>query len=254
MNVFVDSNCIAILNVLNESKEGVFGAVRFQKLLFLVWKELNTPICYTFYKREMGPHSRELKTDLEYLAEIGCINIETSPTAESNDLFIYRISSEGKRVLSRVNPYEAYIDRFKLLLSSYGYKKLDDILDYVHTNYKDDVYAPKFEEVFDIVRKDSQLAEMFWENVAKEYEGVTPFWYLSVLLKDVARKIPEYSGVYEIIFEMYLLLMEHSKTFSRYLAKRQPIPAIEKSLRELIYDKCYTILKAVHPEMVIEEV
>ena len=161
MHVFVDTNCMAILNVLNEAKEGIFGAVRFQKLLFLLLEEFKLPLNYTFYKRDMGPHTKELKADLKYLAEVGLIEEEARPTDELNDLFVYRITESGKNLLRETNIYKEYIDRFRLLLDSYGYERLDKLLDYVHSNYPEDVYAPDFQDILKVMRTDSKLAEIF---------------------------------------------------------------------------------------------
>jgi uncharacterized protein YwgA len=249
--IFLDTSSGNILGFLNENKE-LFGAVRIQKLVFLLWKEFQVPFKYCFDKLKMGPHSWELKADLDYLKDVGCIQIEEKSTDDEHDLRIYKITKKGEKLLEEKHYrdlYNAYIDRFRLLLQSYRSVKGEELLNYVHSKYTDDLYGPDLMERFKIMNKDAKLAEIFWENLAKEYE-VTPFWYLSVFLRDI-KEVPQDIKVRELIFELYDLLMKYSKDASRYLIAQQGIGIGGRNdIQNLIYDKCYVILKTIGLEMV----
>ena len=191
---------------------------------------------------DMGPCSREVLSDINYLLDVDCI-VEETKSMEKGDLLIYKITEKGKELWKKLPSREEYLSRINLLLEIYGYKKLDELLDYVHSKYTEEVYAPSFEELIKVMKIDTNLARLFWEKIAEEYEEATPFWYLASLLNDIlSQKLPSDRAFKDILFELYTFLMDYSKRSSIHLQKDKTL-SIKKSLQKFVYDKCYVLLQ-----------
>ncbi len=120
------------------SKSGVIqGKTKIQKLVFLLQKEKNIPLSYTFYPYQQGPLSFELIEDINSLISNGFIieGITQTAYAPRHD---YSLSKIGQKYVERVVEKEVnFRDKAKIntIIKKWNYSSLDKLLNYVHRKY-----------------------------------------------------------------------------------------------------------------------
>lgn len=123
---------LSLLHVMGGSVE---GAVRLQKLLFLLKKEGGIATPYTHSPFRLGPFCGEIYGDLMDLENAGWV----SSVRELAEPLLVSLTEDGKKMAKEV--FESQPDEVKsalLSLRKFGQMPLKKLLDYVYTKYPQD--------------------------------------------------------------------------------------------------------------------
>lgn len=127
-----------ILLLLNGDKRNpIVGITRFEKLTFLVQKEIldqskTRTVKFDFGPDRFGPLSMEIYDEVDFLKSVGMV--------KEGDGKRYEITDKGvkfleKKTFARVS--KEMIDGISKIKETHGREKLIDLLKYVYTTYPD---------------------------------------------------------------------------------------------------------------------
>lgn len=127
---------LTILSVADD--QSVKGITRFQKLVFLLERELlNEEDYYKFRAGQYGPFSRGLYDDIDDLVENEFIEeeVETTPVGERKT---YTLTDKGHRAITNALQREEVDfqpEELSETIESYESEGLRDLLEYVYSEY-----------------------------------------------------------------------------------------------------------------------
>ncbi len=127
-----------ILLLLNEdNKHPISGITRFEKLVFLIQKEVldksdNIKIKFDFGPDRFGPFSMQVYDELDFLKSVGMIKDEDRKKFEITDKGVRFLE---KKTFERVN--EDTRKRISNIKETHGKEELNDLLKYVYITYPD---------------------------------------------------------------------------------------------------------------------
>jgi uncharacterized protein YwgA len=128
---------LILLLLDGDDRYPIVGITRFEKLVFLVQKEIldtsNTRmIKFDFGPDRFGPLSMEIYDELDFLKSIGMVKEQDGKKYEITDKGIRFLQ---KKTFERVN--EDMRKRISKIKEIHGKENLNDLLKYVYTTYPD---------------------------------------------------------------------------------------------------------------------
>jgi hypothetical protein len=132
-------DAILLLLAANGSgkSDSIVGLTRLNKELFLLEKEGAVKVGVQFEPKYYGPYSREISEAVERLRQGLFVSVAVLETYYSTSVEIYSLTPRGRIRAGRL--YETLSPRVKeavnMIKSKYNTRKLESLLDYVHTTY-----------------------------------------------------------------------------------------------------------------------
>jgi uncharacterized protein YwgA/predicted transcriptional regulator len=121
-----------LLSLLHTVGGSLEGAVRLQKLLFLMKKELGVELPYHYAPFKHGPFCGEIYVDLMDLESVGWVNV----IREVAEPVLISLTEEGKKVAREiVESLPPEIAQVLPKLKEYNKMPLSQLLEYVYTRY-----------------------------------------------------------------------------------------------------------------------
>lgn len=135
----------------------IAGVTKLQKLLFLIEQETEffqayeQDVAFKFAPYKMGPFSEHVYEELEFLLSLDAIESEPmdDPTTDLTDSDLsekrFSIIRKGEKIASELEDQlePEYQDELRALVRKYNSLPLEELLEYVYTEYPD--YAAKSE-------------------------------------------------------------------------------------------------------------
>lgn len=129
--------------------DSVRGVTKLQKLLFLIeqesafFEDYADSVGFNFAPYKMGPFSENVYTEIQFLSDMGAIDFEpmehTLGAEPTNSLSNkeFSITSKGTKIASQLESILEPVYRYELshLVTTYNSMDLDDLLEYVYTEY-----------------------------------------------------------------------------------------------------------------------
>jgi uncharacterized protein YwgA len=174
---------LPIVYLYTSDNQGISGAIKFQKLVFLGQQESELPDRYRFIPYKFGPYSYQLERDIETAINSGYIRKNRVQNSVGNYRIDYSLTTDGvqqaKGLLNK-HGFDKLFKEAKKVTSEHGSKSLSDLLNYVYRNYPDyiDESTLDIERLFDEATT-SQFAE-------QDQSRVGPF--------DLIKKLSEKEG------------------------------------------------------------
>ena len=120
--------------------DGVDGATRMQKLVFLGQEEFEIPEKYDYEPGPFGPYSSELEYQLSQLANKGLVEVSPVRNEVGNEKHVYRLTDSGillGKKMASSDELRPYLDIAEEVLSEYGDRPLGRLLGYVYSRYEE---------------------------------------------------------------------------------------------------------------------
>lgn len=133
----MDTNTLLPLIFLyTNDREGIEGATKFQKLVFLAQEEGGMPEAYDDYRPDRyGPFSYKLQSDILSLMEEGYIERHTEPVP-GGFRYVFSLTPLGMRVAQGlIEDYREFFEYASNIKSQYNNLTGQEILRYVYSNY-----------------------------------------------------------------------------------------------------------------------
>ncbi|WP_424016226.1 DUF4065 domain-containing protein (plasmid) [Halorientalis pallida] len=129
--------------------EAIEGVTKLQKLLFLIEQETEffqayeNDIAFEFAPYKMGPFSKHVYEELEFLLSLDAIETEPLPGADPNPTDSefaeqrFTITAKGEKIAAQLESQlePEYCDELSDTVTTYNSLELQDLLKYVYTEY-----------------------------------------------------------------------------------------------------------------------
>ena len=144
----IDRRTDVVFLLFHHAKE-IDGVTKVQKLLFLVeqetefFQEYEEDVAFNFAPYKMGPFSKNVYTELEFLLSMGAISSHPmdDPKISMTDSELgqktFQITSKGEKIAAQLsNQLEPeYDDELRDLVETYNEQPLRELLQYVYRTY-----------------------------------------------------------------------------------------------------------------------
>lgn len=130
---------LSLLAAIGDSS--IEGRTRLQKLLFLIQKqaesdnEVEFEQSYEFIAYDYGPFSKEIYDDIERLSRRGLIEEDPQRLDDGVIKYNYKLTEKGKAIAAERGLLENLPDVFNNIISEFADEELDEIIDYVYSEY-----------------------------------------------------------------------------------------------------------------------
>ncbi len=155
-------------------RRAIEGATRFQKLVFLGQEESELPKEYEYEADQFGPFSRELHSDIYWLADQGYVEKKEESNAVGNTVHVFRLTSKGVKIAKEFVERDhtgRIFDSATEVKREWGDERVDMLLRYVYNKY--DHYTTETELDTEQLR-DTERESQFLESSGDGYLGPEP--------------------------------------------------------------------------------
>lgn len=131
---------LSLLAAMGE--DSIEGRTRLQKLLFLIQKRVESDEVesleqsYDFIAYDYGPFSKEIYEDIDQLAHRGLVREEKQRLDDGVIEYNYKLTEKGKAFVAE-RGLEDVPDEFEAVIEQFGDENLNNIIDYVYSEYPD---------------------------------------------------------------------------------------------------------------------
>lgn len=127
------------LQIISLAKKELRGKVRLQKLIFLTQEKSKQKLDFNFEPAPLGPLSDHVNYMLVKMNELGLIEERKELTKSGNDVFCYKITSSGNKLLEFASASNMLnndtVEAINSVYREYGTMPYVDLLNYVHEAY-----------------------------------------------------------------------------------------------------------------------
>lgn len=186
------------LIVIGWHRKGIFGRVRFQKLVFyceVKAKNERVSDIFNFGCYKHGSYSSSLTSDINKYETDGIINIKSHKSEDGKLIDNYYLTKKGKeKTLEFISTHrDEYVD-IKSVLNKYGRLSTEELMDLVHREFIDFVEDPS-----PIKKRGEVLSRLAMECEHRAFN--------SIRNEDIT-----YSTILVILAELFLRLSEKANT------------------------------------------